>query len=272
MNKFRKLFDIRTRDLLVPTVAVLTIHIICLMIMTMSVINTNICERLVVNETLAHGHKMAKRSSLGEIGDFNRQNNASNNIQIDNSTTMKPNITTSLSTNSTATQTTVAPITITTAASTTVVPITPTNTTDAPAVKSWHSCLAFTKYFIISFILLWIVCIIVETLIVGFAISGTEMNTAIECLIKIKIGLFVLEVLLLIVNISLIGDYIGFSAPDGQSSCLKVPTMKTVVDLTIFNWIILATIFVAIICYVLKRLITKSTDSMGFSLNAVHKL
>ncbi|CAG2114687.1 unnamed protein product [Medioppia subpectinata] len=238
------------------------------MIMTMSVINTNIHDRLVMNKTTkldpsnkgAHGndHNRTKRS-IGELGDFDRQNNTTINIQTDTTTTTLTPITTTLSTNSTATQPTVPPFTTTTAASTTV---TTTFTTSAPVVNSWASCLAFTKYFIISFILLWIVCIIVETLIVGFAISGTEMNTAIECLIKIKIGLFVLEVLLLIVNISLIGDYIGFSAPDGKSSCLSVPTMKTVVDLTIFNWIILATIFVAIICYVLKRLITKSTDTV----------
>ncbi|CAG2108696.1 unnamed protein product, partial [Medioppia subpectinata] len=117
---------------------------------------------------------------------------------------------------------------------------TPSPTT-LPAFNPWI-CRIFLKYLVISYTSLWIVCIIVETLIVGFAMRNTEMNITLKFLIMIKIGIFVMELLLLSVNISLIGHYIGFSAPVGQS-CLYCPPMKIMAHLTIFNWIIFRLLF-----------------------------
>ncbi|CAG2165553.1 unnamed protein product [Oppiella nova] len=89
-----------------------------------------------------------------------------------------------------------------------------------------------------SYILVWIVGIVFEALIIGYTMSRIQMNSLLEFVVKVKIGLSVFEILTLIMNTAFIGKYIGFKKSPGNQ-CMQLYTIKTVVDITVFNWIVL---------------------------------
>ncbi|CAG2165555.1 unnamed protein product [Oppiella nova] len=288
MRALNRLLSIRTRDLLVPTVTVLTIRLICVFILTVCMITTNLSPVQVVMDTTttptpinANTGSHTGPALVADKSDWIITCNGTDRRIASGTGSLTYNLTTGFVMYDNRTALSAKDIKVIGDCG---VNYNPTDGPYSKVIGNWtvsygHGliiskaegivnisgvtvhpfptppvtpdtdyCLSFGKYFLMSYLFVWIVCILVETLIIGYTLSGNEINSVLELLIQIKIGSFVVEVLLLITNTALIGDYIGFTQTD-ENLCMNLIIMKAVVDITIFNWIIFVTIMSFKECY-----------------------
>ncbi|XP_054157060.1 uncharacterized protein LOC128955418 [Oppia nitens] len=139
---------------------------------------------------------------------------------------------------------------------------TPTPLPPKPTIdEKGYYCLFKSRWLIASYLIVWLVSLLIETLVIGFSLSGVDsVDLFLKFLLKIKLGLLAIELLVLLINTIMIGLEMGYIA-SLDNRCPTVLIGKAIADVTIFSWMSYSIIVVLMGCHLMQQWYNQRIDA-----------